>query len=1011
MRLGLFIISILCLPMSLIGQQFNFQNLSVGEGLAQSQVYAMLTDSRGYLWMGTQGGGLSRFDGKSFRNYSTRDSLSNNYIEALYEDQEGHIWVGTQDGLSRFDGMRFANFENPHKEANQVRAIVQDKTGEFWLGTQRGIYRFDGNRFTLFGAEEKVPLTRYHDVFIDSKGSIWFGGDRGIVKVDNDHVQIFSTKDGLSSREVQSIAETADGIIWFGTYGGGLNYWDGSRFESVRQSDGLGGDLVLTIHPDSTGHIWVGTQNAGVTIYSPADTTFRYLRERDGLCNNHVRSILEDVWGNTWIGTSGGGVSKYSGQQFIHFDTESGLNGDYVYAICQDSSDRIWLSASAKGVSVYDGSDFTHYGKDSSFLDIKSKAIFEDRQGRIWVGSDGAGIALFDRDTFYFLNVQGGLAGNWVRDIKQDRFGQVWIADAGGGISAVSTTQDTLGHWNFKVRRYGLREGMPGGYVNDLHFDRQGRLWFATRRNGIGYIDKDEIAQFSLSDGLPSNAVRSIVEDAVGYLWFGTADAGLAKAQIYGDSIIFETSGLNVDLASENIYLLLIDDEQNLWAGSEIGVDQIFLNEERNVKKVRHYGKSEGFVGIETCQNAAIKDGDGNLWFGTINGLTRFNPGYTLRNPIAPALQITDVHLFYKSLTQTAYSSFRESWGNLEAGLELPYKDNHIGFEFLGINHSNPEKVLYQWRLEGAEDSWSPRSSRTDVMYANLRAGTYRFRLRAFNEDMVMSEIETSSFTVLPPFWATWWFRICAISTIILFTIWFFMARINKVKRKAREAQEKLEMENTMLQLEQKALQLQMNPHFIFNALNSIQSLIIQNDHKKARSNLTSFAKLMRAILENSRTNTISLDKEINVLENYLSLEQFSRGHSFDYEIKTSLEADPDELEIPPMMIQPFVENAIIHGVGHLEKGKKGTIQVTFNQNDGMLECTIQDNGVGLTRSNEINKNRTRKHKSAALEVTRERLAYMNENQSSDESLVIEEIKSDDGIIEGTRVILRMPVA
>ena len=986
-------------------QQYNFQNYSVSEGLAQSQVYALLCDSRGYVWLGTQGGGVSRFDGVGFENFGLRDGLVNNYIDALYEDKSGNIWIGSQGGLTRFDGTKFKNY--PHKSI-RVRAIVEDDEGQIWVGTQRGIYKFKEGKFQIFSGSEPVPLTVYYDALKDDNGDLWFASERGVVKIDGLDAKIYNERNGLSGKRVESIEQHPDGSIYVGVYERGIDRIKDDRINPVNLGSGLRSKLIRALNIDTLGNIWIGTQDRGVIVWNENDSTIISFDEATGLSNNNIVEIANDPWGATWMATSGGGVSRYTGQRFVHFTEDNGLAGEYVYAISIDSADQIWMSASAKGVSMYDGSRFTHFGRDSGFYNIKSKAIYHDRNGLTWIGTEGEGIAVYDGAEFHPVSIEEGLGGKWIRDIVEDKRGNIWVATAGGGITRVQVSRDTTA-LDFECFRYNASNGLSTSRINQLHCDNLGRIWYASQDRGVGYLYENSVSgNFGTEDGLIANVVQSITEDEFGFLWLGFPGKGLMKADIYKDDISFEMLEGQDDLSSKNIYLLQLDVNDDLWVGTEKGVDHVELNEERNIKSIKSYGRSEGFIGIETCKNSSAKDKEGNLWFGTINGLTKFKPGTTIKNPVPPRLNFTDVKLFYQSLQETEFRDFYGKWGNLQEGLSLPHQQNHVGFEFIGINLSNPSSVRYQWKLEGTEVDWSPLSTKREVMYSNLNPGNYTFRVRAFNEDNIVSEIASPQFTVLTPFWAKTWFRISSLVALLLLLLLIFRIRVSRIKRKAAEEKEKLEMENTLLTLEQKALQLQMNPHFIFNALNSIQGLIVNNDHQKARTNLSRFAKLMRAILENSRSNTISLKQEISVLENYLSLEKFSRGDGFDYRIDLQLESDPDSIEIPPMLIQPFVENAIIHGISHLDR--KGEIIITFIQKEDKLDCTILDDGIGITKSKEINLHRTKSHKSTALAVARERLKFLNGIDNNGNNIVIEELVNKDGTVAGTKVFIQLPI-
>ena len=1000
-------------------QEFDFRNFSVSDGLAQSQVYALLEDQRGFIWLGTRGGGLSRFDGKDFQTFTTREGLVNNYILSLEQDVAGGIWIGTDNGLSYYNGLEIKNFLRNDTIPTPVFTIHQAEDGILWIGTSNGIYHYKEDSLIHYSRDENYNLPRPNDIFEDSRGRIWIAHNRGVAKIDtNGKRTTYITKTGFKKPQIHAVAEDSLGNIWIASYTGGVSRWNDTRkrFENVLIEDPLEGAYIFDMLFDDEGALWIATQNKGVVVWRSKDSTMVALDESKGLSNNHVRSILKDSWGSLWFGTSGGGASKYYGQQFIHYDQSSGLNGKRIYALWEDHDCRIWMGISGKGVAVFDRSKFEYYNATNDFKDIKVKALYQDREGKIWMGTEGKGVTVYYDSLFKTFDGTNGLSGNWVRDIAEDEEGRIWIATAGGGITRITEKIDSIKvdttirikrTYSFKI--FNTKNGLAEGRINCLHFDKLGRLWYATENKGIGYFDEDiPKEKIRLSGGLQGNSVRSLAEDSYGYLWVGTAGGGVSKAYIYQDTAEYKFDIYREDLSSSNIYLLAFDDIGNLWIGSEKGMDKATLDVDRNIIDVKHFGKSEGFVGIETTQNAVIKDREGNLWIGTMNGLTNYNPRTNISNPKPPILNITGVRLFYELLEDyPKYKDWIDDWGKLKSGLQLPHNLNHVGFEFKGVDHDNPDQVRYQWQLEGSESDWSPVSNKTDVTYSNLPPGDYTFKVRSRNEDGVWNEEpETVSFSILPPFWDLWWFRAAVIGGIVLFILIVFTIRLNQVKRKAREERERLEMEKSLLQLEQKALRLQMNPHFIFNALNSIQGIITLRDAKTARYYLAKFSKLMRLVLENSREPMITLAGEIQTLENYLSLEQFSRGDSFDYFIELDEEIDDEEYLIPPMILQPFVENAIIHGVAHLTH--KGKITVAFNLLDDKIECTITDNGVGREKAGKINSQRDHHHKSTALLVTQERLNILNPGEA--QSIEIRDLVASNGDSAGTQVVVRIPI-
>ena len=464
-------------------------------------------------------------------------------------------------------------------------------------------------------------------------------------------------------------------------------------------------------------------------------------------------------------------------------------------------------------------------------------------------------------------------------------------------------------------------------------------------------------------------------------------------------------------LSSSNIYLLTVDGDNNLIVGTEKGLDYLYLNENRVIKERIHFANEEGFAGVETCTNSVYKDADGSIWFGTINGLNHYNGSQRIRNLQAPIVSLMDVKLYYESIVSKQGFDAKGVWNNWN-NVELGYNQNHITFEFLGINQNAPTKVEYQWKLKGFDKKWSPKSVDRSILYSNLNPGTYTFEVKACNEEGIWSDPVSFSFTIAKPYWKTWWFLALCIGGGLLLAGTVFLLILRRSKRKGREERQKLEMQNQIMELERKAFLLQMNPHFIFNAFNSIQSLVGTDKEDEARYYLAKFSRLMRSILDNSGKISITLQEEIETLENYLMIEQFCNGNRFDYAVIVDKNVETSFISLPPMLIQPFVENAIKHGFkfGEDEATKRGKITVQFTEEDNVLTCIVRDNGIGRERSAQLkDKSKETYHVSKGLDVTQERIDVIRREKGTGE-LIIRDLANSDGNPEGTEVTLRVSI-
>ncbi|MCB9355172.1 MAG: histidine kinase [Lewinellaceae bacterium] len=999
------LISVVVLYVS--AQPFNFTTYSLGEGLPQSQVFAAIQDSRGYMWFGTQGGGVCRFDGLRFETFTTADGLPSNYISALFEGVDGRIWVAAGSEAGYYDGKKW--YKLPPLSA-PVNAFGLRPNGQvlMGLGGGKGFVSYRAGVTSPFSVDGASAAPTVYTLF-QSGPELWAGTNQGAILAGRSPRRI-TTQQGLPVNQVHAIACDSDNRLWLATPGG-IAVTDPARKKvvQVHRDDRLFNAMCMLA--DGDGNIWVGTTDHGLLIWSSQNASWTQLGEQQGFPRNHVRSLVCDHTGHVWAGTSGGGVVRFVAQPFRHFDRGDGLSGNRVYAVFEDRSGKIWLSVSQDGLQVFDSSGIRPFTRDSGYLKVKCKTIAEDESGRLWVGTEGKGVTVFDSAGMHVWTSATGLPSDWVQKIVRDPAGNLWLSTALNGLAQVGFA----GEDSFYIKRIILPEVFSGQQITSIAVDASGKLWYATQNGVVGWIaDGRPGGTSGKKDGLPGVPIRCMAFDAAGVLWVGTKGEGIFRS--VGDAagrMQFESIRLKRPLISKNIYLLMFDPAGNLWAGSEIGVDRISFPAAGAAGEFRHFGKYEGFLGIETCQDAAISDKSGNLWFGTMNGLMKYTPTQRSAMRYPPLLHFQNIALFYKELGETPFAGWMDGRGGLREGLELPYDQNHLSFEFRAVDLDNPDGIRYRWRLlSGQDTAWSPLSQQQSVNFAGLAPGQYSFQVQASSDGLLFSAPLSASFAIRAPFWANWWFRtLCAVLLLGIAALIVY-ARIRRIRQTEAAKRSRLEMQNQLLLLEQKALQLQMNPHFIFNALNSIQALVGTGDASAARREIAAFSKLMRGILSNSRRQRISLREEAETLDQYLRIEQFCQQNKFSYAIHLPENIDPDEIEIPPMLLQPFVENAVVHGIVSLPY--EGLIEVTFQfeqvAETGLLCCTVRDNGVGREKAAALQQERKPGHASVAVEVTRERLAALKNGMGYRE-LEYRDLKDAEGKIGGTEVTIRLPAA
>jgi len=971
------------------GQVYNFQYLNNKNGLPQSQAYAICFDYQNMAWIGTQGGGIAIYDGQNINYLTKQDSLVSNRVYC-FETIGNEIYIGCKGGVSVAGSnkqiVRSYKFDTSSVIVNDIM-IFQNK---IWIGTDQGLY---------YLAKDKIePDVRFKSAqilsfFIDVESQLWLCTNNGIIQHQNPINKINRAR-GLKVDYVTKVMLYDSGWL-IATYGNGLRFYDKQSGISLpKVFESLKTTIVLDILKTDQ-EIWIATMNNGIYVFNRNTQTLNNLTVANGLSNNNVKHVQQDAWGNKWIGTSGGGVSVFNNSAFLEYNKSNGLNSNYIYAVLKDIDQNLWVATQGLGVIRISDSSTVLFDEEYGFESVKTKAVFQDSKQNIWFGTEGSGVGVIinslNKDTVFQFSNTNGLHNNWVKSFSEDtRKNRVYLGTA-NGIYTAEIADDLNGVVNFKR----LKSDELKGRFNDLKWNnKQRKLYFASE-HGIGYLKNNELHY------LESNTHFRNIVDFDSVLWCGSLERGVLKLKLtesgYEKTWYDQTKGL----ASPNIYQLT-PDYPLLWIGTEKGLTKLNTKNE----KVVHYGYEEGFEGVETNINASSRDNLGNLWFGTTDGLFLFNKGNTqdtLQNS-PPYFFLEDVQIFYQSISETDYSQdFLK--GNK---IILPHSSNHIGFKIKALHFTYQNKIKFRWKLIGEDDIWGPPLDNNIATYSNLKPGEYTFLVKASIDDDWTATPVAFNFVIEAPYWDKTWFKAFYISIISLFFIIIVLLLIRRVRRKNKAIIDKIEIEKSILELEQKALRLQMNPHFIFNVLNSIHNLIILNDSGKARYALAKFSKLMRQVLENSREKLISIDDELETIQNYVQLEKLTTNTQFELIIEVDDSIDTNEPILPPLMIQPFIENAIIHGFKNISHD--GIIKLTFSlKGEHILVCEIEDNGSGREYARSHTAQQENYHKSTALQVTQERLASLN-SDNIDSGFDIVDLMDKDGQPMGTLIRIRIKI-
>lgn len=789
---------LMCICMYADAQLLNFKNYSQEDGLPQSQVLDMIQDHNGYMWLATNGGGLSRFDGIKFSNFSTKDGLSNNRVFSVFEYDKETIWIGTAKGLNRYYNRRLYTYNDSLVSVRSIYSFYRHSDGNTWIGTSSGIVLYDGKTFKPFIRNDSIGNFQVWAIRQDKLGNTWIATMlNGVFCYDGKTMKHFSLKDGLLDLKVRSIIINND-KVWVSTYRGIHEYDPAQAYTGAESFRPLNinqpPEIIYKLYRDTLGNVWAGTAR-GVIKITYGKT--RYFTKANGLCGGMVDAVTQDREGNMWFGSFTGGVSRYKSDLFVNFNELHGLVNNTVMSVFKDSRDDFWLGTWGGGISRFDRdawrkSDtviFSNYNQKEGGNNILS--IAEDKKGNIWFGTSSVGLSVFDGKKFTNYHYREGLHGIHIPAIIRDRKGNMWIANENG--------VDVFDGSGFTP--YGVKEGLSQQGVNALYEDNFGDIWLGSA-DKITKYDGKTFTSITRPEGFPK--IRNLVRDHLGYLWIST-DLGVA---VYNGKHFFTINELN-GLSSNTVYFVNADDDGNLWIGTNNGMDKLDIATYVNQKEIRlkHYGKEEGFIGTECSPNAVYRDVDGKLWIGTTEGLTVYNPDFEQRNKVEAQTHITNVRLFFES---SNYADYADSVVNgLPKNLVLPYDKNHLTFDFIGICQTIPRKVKYRFMLLGFDKDWSPEVTETSATYSNLPPGEYTFLVEAANNDGVQNVIPVSfMFEITPPLWKRPWFYVISIIVGIFIIYFFVKIREQSLQRSRRRLKEEVAIRTKELQEEKEKLQI-----------------------------------------------------------------------------------------------------------------------------------------------------------------------------------------------------------
>ncbi|MCE9538235.1 MAG: SpoIIE family protein phosphatase, partial [Bacteroidetes bacterium] len=615
---------------------------------------------------------------------------------------------------------------------------------------------------------------------------------------------------------------------------------------------------------DNKNNLWFSTPNG---VYKYNNNTYKLFNNKNGLAGNSIYCGLEDREGNLWFGIHGLGVSKFLGEAFSSYSTTDSLPGDNIISIFQDSKKNTWLGIKGFGVCKIKNNKMTNYkldekNKNNSIIDTEIQAICEDNNGNIYFGGLYKGLSIFNGKTFHNIDDEDGLPGNNIFSITKDYLGIIWIGTEHG----LCFLKDGKIEIIEAVNKLKTKSGTVP--INSIFEDKNHNLWFGTEDGVIKY-DRKTVVKYNKNNGFTDKRVISITQGSNGYLWFGTDEGVFCY-----NHTDFKKIDQNNGLASNSVYFIEFDRINNLWVATTKGMDRINVTLYNANKKIeiRHFDKDDGLNGMEYNRNAKFKDSEGSLWFGTIKGVTVYNPNFAKINRQEALTRITGIRLFFENAEKelSDHSEGLDSISSLPKNLILPYTKNHITFDFIGVCITDPNKVKYQFKLEGIDKDWFPPSSKTEATYSSLPPGEYTFHLKAMNNDGLWNKKDaTYTFSILPPWYQTWRFRTLSGLLIIGSVVGFFYYRTATLRKRQKQLEQTVEERTAEVVLQKDEAEKQKdiadNQRAISEELREIseqQKHIVEKKQKEIVDSITYAKRIQTALLTSDAyiTNNLPAD-------------------------------------------------------------------------------------------------------------------------------------------------------
>ncbi|HEY2942864.1 MAG TPA: two-component regulator propeller domain-containing protein, partial [Vicinamibacteria bacterium] len=680
---------------------YSLASWQTDDGLPHNRVQAIVQTPEGYLWLATQEG-LARFDGVRFTVFDRHGTaaMNANDVETLFVSRGGSLWVGVYGGtLLRYQNGAFTSYSSREGlPLSTISALAEDAAGDLWIGTDGdGVYRLHQGAFARYTSKDGLPDDSVRCLLGDGEGNVWIGTAAGLARRRGGRFERYDLPAGPDPIAISALAIDREGRTWVGTESDGLYRFDTGRL--VRTPVALNDDHVRSLLADRRGTLWIGTDGG---LHRVHDGRVEVLTRQDGLTSDAIRSVFEDREGSLWIGAVG--LMQLKDGTVLTHGRAQGLTDEDVYVVAPASGKGLWVGTSGGEIALFSKGRFTPVAGRAVLRGATVLALREDREGRLWVGT-AQGLRRLDGGRWTSYDARDGLPAGSVRSILEDREGRLWIGTDGAGLARRDGNRFVA---------LTTRDGLPSDHLRALLEDRDGTLWVATY-GGLAALRDGRFTSYTMRDGLAHDLVRSLHQDGNGVLWVGTYGGGLSRVQSGRITTYTTRHGLFDDV----IFEILEDGRGRLWMSCNKGIFSVSLSDLEDFAAGRRdfirsvaYGRSDGMRSAEANGGspAGWRAEDGRLWFATVAGLVSIDPAAVTGTRAAPPAFVEEVWVDGER-------------ADLPRGLDLAPGNHRLQLAYTALGLLAPDHLHFAYTLEGFDAGWIDAGTRRQTSYTNVPAG------------------------------------------------------------------------------------------------------------------------------------------------------------------------------------------------------------------------------------------------------------------------------------------------